>query len=743
MALDGSACIAVLTPPRSPSLSLLDVLLPCTGALVILALVLTCVILIVRMIRAGQLSEGVAKAQRAGDLQLRSIANTANLVLANYDQDGNLAYVSPGIRRVTGISAAQFVAGNTSFDDVVHPDDRARLEEARIAREQLNREDLEFDYRLKDMKGRWHWLHVRQSPVLSEDVVTGYNSVAVDFTDRVRFDQQQRRLLHLQQLSTTIVESFLSTSDLPSTMDSILDILCRYFDLSTATIFERTSPAFPFTRTHIWTNDRIADKALGNGGSPEELDMEATAWWAHRLRLGMPVNLNPGRCSSHDSIGLLKLVGRNELATLVVPVMVLGELRVMIVLEDLEPGRDWQPEELAAIQTLAHAIARSMERSSAETERAEFEETRRGHERSEIIAHLASGIAHDFNNIVFAVSGRIQLLLKKSTDEQTKQSLDEIQKTLQGAKGIIGALLAMHRGTGPREGAIRISPEIRAVANMIRRLIPKRIDFDVDIRTDDSLQAHVTAEALHQILMNLVVNSRDAIETVGHIRVILEQVEGDEIGIKMHIDDDGPGIPEEQRQEVFKPFVSTKSTATGTGLGLSIVQRVAREHGGTIELGDSPLGGLRATASFRVVDEDEVAPRQEPRLLDVTLADVSSVLIVEDDIAIRDILVRAFESNGIEVIHKGDALSVLELLSSNDQQIDVVIMDIDLPQKTGIECLEEVRSAGIEIPCVLITGGLSDAPTETTYTRLLRKPFPIETLEATCKALVAEYRAGT
>ena len=127
----------------------------------------------------------------------------------------------------------------------------------------------------------------------------------------------------------------------------------------------------------------------------------------------------------------------------------------------------------------------------------------------------------------------------------------------------------------------------------------------------------------------------------------------------------------------------------------------------------------------------------------MTLADVSSVLIVEDDVAIRDILVRAFESNGIEVIHKGDALSVLELLSSNDHRIDVVIMDIDLPQKTGIECLEEVRSAGIEIPCVLITGGLSDAPTETTYTRLLRKPFPIETLEATCKALVAEYRAGT
>ena len=390
---------------------------------------------------------------------------------------------------------------------------------------------------------------------------------------------------------------------------------------------------------------------------------------------------------------------------------------------------------------MAYAIARSIERVHADTERAEFEETRRGHERSEIIAHLASGIAHDFNNIVFAVSGRVQLLRRRTEDEQTRQSLDEILKTLQGAKGIIGALLAMHRGSDRREGTVRIGPEIRAMSIMIQRLIPKRIKFEVVIGVSDTAEALVTTEALQQILMNLVVNARDAVESGGQIMVTLEQAADDDDDlINMHIDDDGPGIPISQRLEVFKPFVSTKDPSRGTGLGLSIVQRVIREQGGSIELGDSPLGGLRVTTSFLQVTQSQTSEGEVSGPVDTADTDLARVLIVEDDAVIRDILARSFESIGIDVIDRGDALGISALLVENGQDVDVLVMDIDLPRKTGIECLHELRAVGINTPCVLITGSLADAPTDIQNVVLLRKPFPIETLEMTCRSLVAAHR---
>ena len=154
----------------------------------------------------------------------------------------------------------------------------------------------------------------------------------------------------------------------------------------------------------------------------------------------------------------------------------------------------------------------------------------------------------------------------------------------------------------------------------------------------------------------------------------------------------------------------------------------------------SDLGGLRATISLQKA-EQRPPPDEPPEALDTRASDLRRVCIVEDAAVIRDVLARSFESIGIEVIQLGDALTVRELLTDPEQSVDVLVMDIDLPEMTGIECLEQLRAAGIRTPCVLITGGLSEPPAHLDHMRLLRKPFPIETLEATCRSLVREYRA--
>lgn len=690
-------------------------------------------LLLIRGKNAHRIANEIARAERDANLQLRSIANTANLVLAKYNNEGQLVYISPGIRRLTGISAAQFVAGHIALSDVVHPEDLVQLRRAERYREEEHLDEIEIDYRVTDQKGRWHWLHVRQTPVIIQDKLRGFTTIAVDFTDHVRFSQQQHKLLHLRELNTDILQSFLATADTALTTQQTLERVRTFFQLATATLFEREGDNEHFTRTYSSDDGTRSDEDHGT----ETMTADQTNWWLDRLETGQPLAIVANQCTDEDRNAVAQLLGPSPKTVLMIPALVMGDLRLLVVLESKDDHQEWKPEELDALQTVTYAVARSIERNQAESDKADFEETRRRHERSEIIAHLASGIAHDFNNIVFAVSGRIQLLRKHANDERTKNSLDEILQTLQSAKGIIGALLAMHRGAGPRAGRVRLGPEVHALAMMIQRLIPKRITFTIDNRLSASTEVQLTAEALQQILMNLVVNARDATESGGQITVTLQEAPDDHSSILMHIDDDGPGIPEDQRSSVFQAFFTTKDPARGTGLGLSIVQRVVREHGGTVVLSDSPLGGLRVTTSFqRSAPQESNQPEVSDNSPQIETR-IERVLIVEDDTIIRDMLVRSFEALNVQVVDQSNALGVPQLLTDPDNPIDILVMDIDLPHKTGVECLTELRTAGIETPCVLITGGLAELPDTLSSTQLLRKPFPIEALERTCRELLA------
>jgi signal transduction histidine kinase len=432
-----------------------------------------------------------------------------------------------------------------------------------------------------------------------------------------------------------------------------------------------------------------------------------------------------------------------ERTVLVVPLDGAGEgRRGMLVLGAASP-RSWPAEDVAALRTLAFAYERSRERWEAARERERFVERRRGSERAELIAQLASGIAHDFNNILFAATGRLQLLLKRAEDPAMREGLAEIQRTLQSASPLISGLLAAHRGTARAPGPLELGPELQQVERLSRQLLPIRCEISFDYDAVRELTVHCDRQGVQQLLLNLVVNARDAVGGHGRIRVGGRRdafADGRE-AVTLSVEDDGPGLPVEMLETVLQPFFTTKGEGQGTGLGLSICQRVATEAGGSFALGRSEaLGGLKAEAKFplEAPGKGEEADENDPS--PAALAEVNAVLVIEDNATIREVLVKCFEGIDIDCIARGDATEVEAILRDSPLKPDLLVMDIDLPKMTGIECLERIRAAGFRVPCLLITGGISEPQRPIESMRLLRKPFRLETLLQNCRILLDEAK---
>ena len=668
-----------------------------------------------------------------------SIASSADLILTQFDGSGRCIQIGPGVERITGVPTNQLLENQQCFIDCVHPTDRTKLRIAEEKRVGGLSEPLTFTYRLKGSDNRWHWLSETQTPVIVDGAVRGFEAVTREISDRVRFEQQQRRLLDLERLSTTFLESFLVTDDVPGTSRIMLDVLGRYFDFSGAKILERTSDESSFQVSFTWRHERHRDEPMES--LPDSIDAERIAWWIEQVRGGIPFPIAPDGDHSSEETAVHMITGAE--AILVVPVLVLGRLHMMIVLEDQDEQRSWQPEELAAIQTMSHGMARSIERNIAEQNRVEFAEYRRLIERTEIIGQLASGIAHDFNNILFAVSGRTQLLLRHTQDEKIREGLKNIENAMADAKGIIGTLRVMNNQGSRATGSVRIANETRRVTEMISRLIPNRVELSSVISLPNDVEAICPPDALHQVVMNLVINARDAVDGQGRIRITVEEDSDSNLPILLMVEDDGPGIPEDRRTEVLKPFISTKPQNLGSGLGLSIVKKVVENCMGRLELSQSELGGLKACVRFQrgelsepVAEGDSIQPNPTGDI------DFKRVCVIEDDEVIRELISQFFRSEGVETILLPDATRVESVLSDPGTPIDILVMDIDLPRMTGIECLERLRKNGCDIPCVLMTGGLSEAPSTINGMQLLRKPFAMSSLNATCSVLVNEHRFG-
>jgi signal transduction histidine kinase len=546
------------------------------------------------------------------------------------------------------------------------------------------------------------WYDIRPIPVSSDPDEIGL--LLVEQTEQIEAARRSLAKLREQRVIGSIVEALASTDTVEETMTEILATLGEDLTLSVACWLALDDEG-RWHRVARWRHEDVSDDTL----TPLPIDELAA-----RLAGGLPAVAPTGHPRS-----------------IVVPILQKGELVQALRLDSLRADV-WTAEASELVTRIGDAIGRRLEEQSSDAEREAWAAQRGSLERSEAIAQLTSGVAHDFNGVLFAILGRFELLRLKTEDPGVLAEIDEIERTVQEAKRLADRLRQALKGGDAVDQPVAVQPELGMIIATISRVLPSRVEFHAALALPESPITIVTRRnTLQQILLNLVANARNAVGAHGRVQLGARLLADGRL--ELRVDDDGPGIPEADRDRLMEPY-ETGDDSDGVGLGLAICRRLAREAGGDLRLDDSPLGGLAACVTLPVRADGSLSSDSDAAPL--TLRDPRHVIVVEDNDIIRDVLVRVFEGLGATV-HALPHATDLETMLADHDDVDLIVLDIDLPRRTGTEALADLRRSGITIPCLLVTGGLADQP-DLDRVGLLRKPFKIDVLRQAARLLIAE-----
>lgn len=351
------------------------------------------------------------------------------------------------------------------------------------------------------------------------------------------------------------------------------------------------------------------------------------------------------------------------------------------------------------------------------------------------IGNLAAGVAHDFNNLLTSVVANAALLRETQEDSDTRQMTDAILTAARTGSALTAQLLAISRRDIVQPRAVNFGQILLESQTLLRRLLDDDVELEFDV--DDRLP-HVWADPtqLTQVVMNLVINARDALGATGRkIRVRLGPAR-ERSAMQLVVADDGEGIPEALRERVFEAFFTTKSR--GTGLGLATVQEIVETLGGTVELESEVGRGTSVKVTLPFVESD--APSTVERVPSSEIPTESIVLVVDDEPVVRDVAVRILTRKGFlaEAFPDGEsALSAIERLRG---RVGLVLTDVVMPGMSGRELADAVHVRDPSLPVLFMSGYTDDAivrrGVEASKATLLRKPFRPEELVELVRAMM-------
>jgi two-component system, cell cycle sensor histidine kinase and response regulator CckA len=371
------------------------------------------------------------------------------------------------------------------------------------------------------------------------------------------------------------------------------------------------------------------------------------------------------------------------------------------------------------------------------TERLQLEAQLRQAQKMEAVGRLAGGIAHDFNNLLTAITGYSGLLIE-SLDEgdPRRDDAEQIRTAAERATELTGQLLAFSRRGMVRPIAVDIHGVVQDMEPMLRRLIGEHIKLRTDLRADEP---HVLTDRsqVEQVILNLVLNARDAMSDGGRLTIETEALEATAAwaqgltpatSVVLTVADTGTGIADDVREHVFEPFFTTKGPTGGGGLGLATVYATVRQAGGRIRLQSVPGRGttVRIVLPISPRPDDVLASEGAPVNAQGT---PGRVLLVEDEAAVRELVERILRKAGFEVTAAPDPMVALRM-AVDAGPFDLLVSDIVMPGMNGIELARELRASRPDLRVLLISGYTEEAVGRVgpDGLDLLAKPFTADEL---------------
>lgn len=372
------------------------------------------------------------------------------------------------------------------------------------------------------------------------------------------------------------------------------------------------------------------------------------------------------------------------------------------------------------------------------------------------IGQLAGGVAHDFNNLLTAMIGFCDLLLQRhKPGDQSFADIMQIKQNGNRAANLVRQLLAFSRQQTLQPKVLHVTDVLAELANLLRRLIGANISLQMVHARDVGL-IKADQGQLEQVIINLVVNARDAMLRGGVVLITTSNhhqetpvtrgqdmmLPGDYVRIE--VQDHGDGIPSENLQRIFEPFFSTKEIGSGTGLGLSTVYGIVRQTGGFIEVDSEVNKGSCFTVYLPIYvekDKAEAARLEEPKekkLADLTGA--GTILLVEDEAAVRVFSARALTNKGYRVLEARGGEEALEILEKEGAAIDLIISDVVMPGMDGPTLVRQALASKPDAKVIFISGYTEDRFREQLkegeVVHFLAKPFSLKQLAGKVKEVL-------
>ncbi|HEX6306801.1 MAG TPA: PAS domain S-box protein [Longimicrobiales bacterium] len=364
-------------------------------------------------------------------------------------------------------------------------------------------------------------------------------------------------------------------------------------------------------------------------------------------------------------------------------------------------------------------------------------------QKMQAVGQLAGGIAHDFNNLLTIIAGHTELLLAHTkADDPLHTALTEMRDAGMRAAGLTRQLLAFSRRAVLEPKVLDLNRVVKDTKKMLGRIIGE--DIELVTRLAPALR-HVSVDQgqIGQVLINLVVNARDAMPDGGRIEIETANCDlepGPDLhpearpgpSVVLRVRDQGVGMTPDVLQRIFEPFFTTKQPGAGTGLGLAMVYGIVRQSGGHVEVTSEPHAGSEFRVFLPATEESAAAAPRPRRLGDDSLAGSECLLVVEDDVSVRRLAVLALRAHGYRVIEASNGAEALRVLAGRENEIDLVVTDVVMPVMGGRQLVEALKPLRTDMRVLYVSGYTDDAVIRHGVQRadvaFLQKPYTPQSL---------------
>jgi PAS domain S-box-containing protein len=646
---------------------------------------------------------------RESEARFRLIANSAPVPMWVSKLDGTRGFANQAYLDFLGLGYEEALV----FDwrKILHPDDLARIVKESVAGEaSLKPFVLEARYRRAD--GAWRWMRSESQPRWDPARKhIGFIGVAHDITAAKEAETELRRLN--ETLEQRIRERTSQLESHEAQLRAIFETSNQYqglLDLQGNVIYAN--------RTSLAGIQAVAADVVGK------------PFWDAPWFSGTP--------------------GAGEVVSQGFATVVRGESVRTEMLLHLPIGDRYFDFAMRPVFDQHGAIAAVLPEAVDITERRQAEEALRQSQKMEAIGQLTGGVAHDFNNLLTIIRSATDFLRRRElTDDRRRRYIDAISDTVDRASKLTGQLLAFARRQPLTPQVFDVGVQVEAIAQLVRPLVGGRIRIGLEI-LDPECFALADVAQFETTLINLAVNSRDAMEDEGVISIGVEKADAIPASgtsrrrsgkfIAISVKDTGTGIPPDRLAAIFEPFYTTKEVGKGTGLGLSQAVGFAKQSGGEIVVTSVLNQGSTFTIYLPQADLPSGQADKTAASIEATTSGRGHrILVVEDNEDVGKFSTELLQDLGYATRRADNAKQALALIAADELAFDLVFSDVIMPGMNGVELATIIRERYPGLPVVL-TSGYSSVLAENAHHgfELIQKPYSVEALSRTLRRAISE-----